>query len=179
MWRMHAEWQRQRRSAPCRVPALTPACLGPHPALQDTSAELVEALQGTSLFLVGMMGSGKSTVGKLVAKALGYCFFDTDALIEQLAQKKVSDIFAEEGEASFREAETQVLAVSCPGGAEAGQEGGARPRRAAELTGWALQWRRTDVCCTAIPTAAAHTPLCTPSAPLPCPCRSCRPSKTA
>lgn len=39
----------------------------------------MEGLQGTSLFLVGMMGSGKSTVGKLVAKALGYCFFDTGA----------------------------------------------------------------------------------------------------
>lgn len=44
---------------------------------QDTAAEVVEGLQGTSLFLVGMMGSGKSTVGKLVSKALGYCFFDT------------------------------------------------------------------------------------------------------
>lgn len=51
-----------------------------NPAPQDTAAELVEALQGTSLFLVGMMGSGKSTVGKLVAQALGYCFFDTGAL---------------------------------------------------------------------------------------------------
>lgn len=40
---------------------------------------MVEGLQGTSLFLVGMMGSGKSTVGRLVAKALSYCFFDTGA----------------------------------------------------------------------------------------------------
>ena len=51
----------------------------PLPGLQDTSVEVVEGLQGTSLFLIGMMGSGKSTVGKLVAKALGYCFFDTGA----------------------------------------------------------------------------------------------------
>ncbi len=45
--------------------------------------EVVEGLQGTSLFLVGMMGSGKSTVGKLVSKALGYCFFDTGAQVCQ------------------------------------------------------------------------------------------------
>ena len=45
------------------------------------SAELVEGLQGTSLFLIGMMGSGKSTVGKLISQALGYCFFDTGAWV--------------------------------------------------------------------------------------------------
>jgi len=45
--------------------------------------EVVEGLQGTSLFLVGMMGSGKSTVGKLVSQALGYCFFDTGARLCQ------------------------------------------------------------------------------------------------
>ena len=53
--------------------AATPPPLPP----QDVSAELVEGLQGTSLFLIGMMGSGKSTVGKLISQALGYCFFDT------------------------------------------------------------------------------------------------------
>lgn len=82
--------------------------------IEDTAAEVVEGLQGTSLYLIGMMGSGKSTVGKLVSTALGYCFFDTDALIEQLAQRKVSEIFAEDGEESFREAETQVLAELAP-----------------------------------------------------------------
>ncbi|KAI3438459.1 hypothetical protein D9Q98_000888 [Chlorella vulgaris] len=82
--------------------------------IEDTAAEVVEALQGTSLFLVGMMGSGKSTIGKLISQALGYCFFDTDSLIEQLSQKKVSEIFAEDGEAEFRELETQVLAELAP-----------------------------------------------------------------
>lgn len=82
--------------------------------IEETAKEVVEGLQGTSLFLVGMMGSGKSTVGKLVSKALGYCFFDTDTLIEQLTQKKVSEIFAEDGEDSFRELETQVLAELSP-----------------------------------------------------------------
>jgi shikimate kinase len=67
-------------------------------------------LKGTSLFLVGMMGSGKSTVGKAIAQQLGYSFVDTDTVIEQVAQKSIPEIFANEGEAAFRDIETQVLA---------------------------------------------------------------------
>jgi shikimate kinase len=74
----------------------------------------VENLQGTSLFLVGMMGTGKSTVGKMMSQALGYCFFDTDALIEQLAGKTVAEIFAEDGEPDFRALETEVLQEIAP-----------------------------------------------------------------
>ncbi len=55
------------------------------------------------------MGAGKTTVGRLVAEQLGYRFFDTDIVIEQVAKKSVADIFAESGEAGFRELETQVL----------------------------------------------------------------------
>jgi shikimate kinase len=55
-------------------------------------------------------------VGKLVANALQYCFFDTDDIIEQLAGKAVSEIFAEDGEASFRDLETQVIKVGWPVG---------------------------------------------------------------
>jgi shikimate kinase len=67
-------------------------------------------LKGVSLFLVGMMGSGKTTVGRLLAADLGYQFFDTDTLIEQLAGQTVTEIFATAGEAEFRRLETQVLA---------------------------------------------------------------------
>ncbi|OUC12254.1 MAG: shikimate kinase [Alkalinema sp. CACIAM 70d] len=67
-------------------------------------------LQGTNLYLIGMMGSGKSTVGKILADRLGYQFFDSDTVIEQVAQQPVSQIFAESGEAVFRELETRVLA---------------------------------------------------------------------
>ena len=69
-------------------------------------------LQGTSLYLVGMMGSGKSTVGRLVGQALKYSLLDTDKLIEQSSRATVSEIFAEEGEESFRDMETEVLQVS-------------------------------------------------------------------
>ncbi len=80
-------------------------------ALQSLADEVHELLQGNSLYLVGMMGSGKSTVGRLVGKALKYPLLDTDALIEQSSKATVSEIFADEGEEAFRDLETEVLHV--------------------------------------------------------------------
>jgi len=62
-----------------------------------------------NLYLIGMMGAGKSTLGKLLAQELGYRFLDTDAVIEAAAGQPVTEIFATSGEAAFRELETQVL----------------------------------------------------------------------
>lgn len=75
----------------------------------DTIALLPQQLKGLSVYLIGMMGSGKSTLGHHVAKALGYRFLDTDTLIEKAAGQPISKIFAESGETAFRELETQVL----------------------------------------------------------------------
>jgi shikimate kinase len=66
-------------------------------------------LKGVNLYLIGMMGAGKSTVGRILARELGYRFVDTDALIERVAGMSVSEIFAERGEEGFRELEAQVL----------------------------------------------------------------------
>jgi shikimate kinase len=71
-------------------------------------------LKGTSIYLIGMMGSGKTTVGQLLATSLGYGYFDTDGLIEQAAQQTVSEIFASSGEAIFRELETRTLEALTP-----------------------------------------------------------------
>lgn len=69
-----------------------------------------EPLQGASVSLVGMMGSGKSTTGQMIANALRYCYFDTDAVIEQAAGgATIPEIFADAGEDGFREIETKVL----------------------------------------------------------------------
>ena len=68
-----------------------------------------QMLNGTNIFLIGMMGAGKSTVGKLLAQKLGHNFLDTDPLIEQCAGKSIPDIFANDGEESFRDLEQQVL----------------------------------------------------------------------
>ena len=71
-------------------------------------------LKGVNLYLIGMMGAGKSTTGRLMAQQLHYYFFDTDDLITQLTGQSIPQIFAEAGEASFRRLETQVLASLAP-----------------------------------------------------------------
>jgi shikimate kinase len=70
---------------------------------------MLNQLQGLNVFLIGMMGSGKTTVGQALAEALGYRFFDADYLLEQITQRSISDIFAADGEAVFRDWESQIL----------------------------------------------------------------------
>ncbi len=60
-------------------------------------------------FIVGYMYSGKSTVGKQLAKMLKYDFVDTDVLFQNQYNTSISDYFSEHGEAKFREAERQIL----------------------------------------------------------------------
>jgi shikimate kinase len=59
--------------------------------------------------LVGYMGSGKSTTGKDLAKALGYQFIDLDHFIEEKFNMKISEIFAKDGELGFRKKEREAL----------------------------------------------------------------------
>jgi shikimate kinase len=74
---------------------------------------LAKRLKGIDIYLIGMMGVGKSTIGKLLQSRLGYGFCDTDTVIEQVAKKKIADIFKDDGESQFRELETQVLEQVC------------------------------------------------------------------
>jgi len=60
--------------------------------------------------LVGAMGAGKSTVGRLVAEQLGASFLDTDEVVEQETGKAVAEIFIDDGEARFRELERRAVA---------------------------------------------------------------------
>lgn len=62
-----------------------------------------------NLTLVGFMGVGKSTVGRVAAEHLRFNFVDTDALIETRVGKSVGDIFAQEGEAAFRRYEKEEV----------------------------------------------------------------------
>lgn len=67
-------------------------------------------MQGTSVFLIGMMGSGKTTTGRMLSNVLKYCFFDSDAVIEQaVGGATIPEIFAENGEEGFRDLEQAVL----------------------------------------------------------------------
>ena len=61
--------------------------------------------------LVGLMGAGKTSVGRLLAQALGWRFVDTDDLVEADAGRSMAELFATEGEARFRALEVEVLAA--------------------------------------------------------------------
>ncbi len=63
----------------------------------------------STLFLVGYMGSGKSTVGKMLSGLLNYSFIDLDTAIELETGKTISEIFETEGESGFRKIEQSVL----------------------------------------------------------------------
>lgn len=64
---------------------------------------------GRHVVLVGMMGSGKSTVGNQLARALGRPFVDTDARLEADTGRSVAALISDEGEASFRRREAEVV----------------------------------------------------------------------
>lgn len=64
---------------------------------------------GNNIFFVGLMGAGKTTIGKLLAKHLGKVFYDTDHEIEKRTGVKISTIFELEGEAGFRKRETAII----------------------------------------------------------------------
>ena len=79
------------------------------------------------LFLIGMPGSGKSTLGPQLAQQLGYAFIDLDSHIEQAEGHTIADIFEQRGEEAFREIEalalrqvvsqsTEALVLACGGG---------------------------------------------------------------
>lgn len=66
-------------------------------------------LAGRTIVMVGMMGAGKSSVGRRLANRLGMSFSDADAEIEQAANQTIPDIFEQHGEAYFRDGERRVI----------------------------------------------------------------------
>ena len=77
--------------------------------MAESVPSLKQRLGGRSLYLVGMMGSGKTSTGRPLAEGLGYGFVDADAVIEQAAGCTIPEIFEQDGESGFRAIETQVL----------------------------------------------------------------------
>ena len=65
--------------------------------------------ENENIVLTGMPGSGKSTIGQLISKELNKEFIDTDALIVKREKREISDIFAKDGEAYFRDVEAEVI----------------------------------------------------------------------
>ena len=100
-----------------------------HDATHDVEARpaipaIVAALGPRSVVLVGMMGAGKSSIGRRAALRLGIPFVDADAEIEKAAQMTIADIFALHGEAEFRAGEARVIARLLDGGPQVLATGG-------------------------------------------------------
>ncbi len=79
------------------------------PPLHAEPSDEVSSQPVKRLCLCGFMASGKSTVGPLLADKLGWDFLDLDTLIERQSGRSISDIFSTDGEAAFRQLETQAL----------------------------------------------------------------------
>lgn len=99
-----------REDAPARLPAARPC---ERDGMRDHTACGLEAPQDRSLALVGMMGSGKSTVGKRLARALGWPFVDMDTELERRCGVPIQTIFELEGEEGFRQRESALLHALC------------------------------------------------------------------
>lgn len=87
-------------------------------------AEIREALGPRSIALIGLMGAGKTAVGRRLANRLDLAFTDVDDEIELAAAKSISEIFAEHGEAYFRQGERRVIARLLEGGPQVLATGG-------------------------------------------------------
>lgn len=79
------------------------------PAEKTLIEQAREALGRRNLIFVGLMGAGKSVIGRLVAQALSIPFVDTDAEIEKVSRMSITELFASYGETEFRALETRVV----------------------------------------------------------------------
>jgi shikimate kinase len=105
---------------PSRNSAAAETCMpqtaSPDSASLSQEADIVMALGMRSLVLVGMMGAGKSTIGRRLAARLGLPFLDADMEIEAAAGMSIPDIFELHGEPYFRDGEARVIARLLGGG---------------------------------------------------------------
>jgi shikimate kinase len=100
------------------------------PAIRTVEGEALARLSGRSLALVGLMGAGKTTIGRRVAARLGLPFFDSDHEIETAARMSVPELFAAYGEPEFRALEQRVIARLCESGQSVISTGGGAYMRA-------------------------------------------------
>jgi len=95
-----------------------------HESVARPEAAIVAALGKRSVVLVGMMGAGKSSIGRRVALRLSIPFVDADAEIETAAQMTIPELFARRGEAEFRAGEARVILRLLEGGPQVLATGG-------------------------------------------------------
>ncbi|XP_054778717.1 shikimate kinase 3, chloroplastic-like isoform X2 [Prosopis cineraria] len=96
--------------APNLEPRNCDACFDENWLLKTKGQEVSSHLNGRSIYLVGMMGSGKTTVGRILSEALNYSFVDSDHFVEEfMGGISVARIFNEYGESFFRDNESEAL----------------------------------------------------------------------
>jgi shikimate kinase len=115
----------------------------------SATATVLAALGRRSIVLVGMMGVGKSSIGRRLAARLGIAFVDADAEIEKAAGMSIADIFTHRGEADFRSGEARVIARLLDGGPQVLAAGGgafmnAGTREAIKAKGVSI-WLKADL----------------------------------
>ncbi len=94
------------------------------PVEEAEKAYLALYRERVNLVLIGMPGSGKTTMGRLLARALDRPFEDTDMILVQKARMEIPEIFEKEGEAGFRDRETEVIRECCAEGGKVIATGG-------------------------------------------------------
>jgi shikimate kinase len=116
-----------------------------------TSTSIERALRNTgnrAIVLVGLMGAGKTSIGRRLAERLGLSFVDADVEIERAAGKSIPDIFADHGEAHFRDGERRVIARLLENGRQVLATGGGAfmnaETRAAIKAGAVSVWLRAE-----------------------------------
>ncbi len=112
-------------------------------------AEIRQSLGSRSIVLIGLMGAGKTAVGRRLANWLDLPFIDADSEIEAAAAQSIKEIFAEHGEAYFREGERKVIARLLDGGPQVLATGGGaymnpRTRAAIKARGISI-WLKADL----------------------------------
>lgn len=112
------------------------------------SASIADRLAGRPVVLVGLMGAGKSTIGRRLALRLGLPFHDADSEIEAAAGMPIADIFAIYGEPAFRDGERRVIARLLEGGGSVLATGGGAfmdPETRARIAARAVSvWLKAD-----------------------------------
>lgn len=108
------------------------------------------ALGRRNLVLVGLMGAGKSAIGRLVAQQLGLPFIDTDTEIERVSRMSISELFAAYGEEEFRALETRVIKRLMRSGPRVVSTGGGafindKTRKQIERSGGVSVWLNADL----------------------------------
>ncbi len=118
-------------------------------SVKEKSAAICLALGDKSVVLIGLMGAGKTAIGRRLAHRLGLPFVDADSEIERAAGQTVGDIFAEHGEDYFRDGERKVIARLLDAGPQVLATGGGayidpQTRRAVAKKGISV-WLKADL----------------------------------